>query len=146
MCCYYFVCIPLTTKWQAFKMVTISGAGFESFEHLFPPESTHSPLTQQTVDSLKPPITTNSQQMFLLYSGVKTLHQKQSQLLLMQTQYLSVKFFSSFILFNTANSLFRYRKDKITNIHELKKVHIYIFQSVVTSCLCLFTSLLKTLN
>lgn len=71
----------------------------EPFEHVFSIESPHSPLTKQTVVSLKPTITTNSHQMFLLYSGVKTLHQKPSQLLLMQTLCLSVKFISNIPLF-----------------------------------------------
>lgn len=59
-------------------MVAHWGAGLEPSEHFFSSDSSPLSLTKQTVVSLKPTITTNSQQMFLLYSGVKTLHQKQS--------------------------------------------------------------------
>lgn len=51
-----------------------------------------SPFTKQTAACLKPTITANSHQMFLLYSGVKTLHQKPLWLFLLQTLQLSCKF------------------------------------------------------
>lgn len=132
----------------------------EPFEHLFSIQSPHSPLTKQTVVSLKPTITTNSHQMFLLYSGVKTLHQKPSQLFLIQTLCLSVKFISN-ILFIYPSS-FSHKtvfictgKTKTPkNAQQLRTgcfrsgcLHLCIIHSPFLSLsLCLSTSLLKILT
>lgn len=121
----------------------------------------HSPLTKQTVVSLKPTITTNSHQMFLLYSGVKTLHQKPSQLLLTQTLCLSVEFISNipflylssfsyqtvFICTGKTETPEKMHNNWRQDASASGWFHLYIIHSLFLSLsLCLSTTLVKTLH
>lgn len=142
-------------------MVAVEGQSenfLEPFEDLFSIESPHSSLTEQTVVSLKPTITANSHQMFLLYSGVKSLHQKPSQLLIIQTLRLSVKFISNIFSFiwvhsATKQSLSvteRWKYQKMCNnwkpdASASEGIHLYIIHSLFLS-LSLSFCLLKTFH
>lgn len=87
--------------------------------------------------------------MFLLYSGVKTLHQKPSQLLLTQTLRRSVEFICSILFIYLQNSLYLHRKDTntktCTTIEDpMLLPHLCIIHALfLCLSLCLSTSLLK---